>query len=388
MLVADGTYSGDYNRDIEFMGKAIVVMSENGPENCIIDCGGSPRIEHRGFYFRSGEDSTSVLRGFTITDGYVLEGGEGAGIACIDGSSPTIADNILMGNVAFSSLGGAISCRSSSPRIINNTISGNYGHYGGGGIYCVGNSFPTISHNVIAMNGTGWYGGGIYCYAGADPKLTSNTIVDNSAWKGGGISKRISAEADILNCILWGNSPNQISSGGGSVTYSDIQGGWTGEGNINRYPWFVLSGKQDYRLLWSSPCIDTGHPDSVDTDGTRSDMGAHFFDQNDFLTLYMTPDTVGVERGGELGVTYTFINRWEWAQPLWGLSQATLPGGGVIDVLGPEQDTLPAHHTARVRINHHIPPDAPLGRYGYWAGIGLPPAILFDEDDFDVSVIE
>lgn len=40
VLVADGIYTGDGNRDIDFLGKAIVVMSENGPDSCIIDCQG------------------------------------------------------------------------------------------------------------------------------------------------------------------------------------------------------------------------------------------------------------------------------------------------------------------------------------------------------------
>ncbi|MBN2588373.1 MAG: hypothetical protein JXA96_00805, partial [Sedimentisphaerales bacterium] len=40
VLVAPGTYTGEGNRDIDFMGKAITVKSEYGPESCIIQCGG------------------------------------------------------------------------------------------------------------------------------------------------------------------------------------------------------------------------------------------------------------------------------------------------------------------------------------------------------------
>jgi hypothetical protein len=54
VLVANGVYIGTGNKDIDFSGKAIVVMSENGAENCIIDCEGSGR----GFNFHSGENST------------------------------------------------------------------------------------------------------------------------------------------------------------------------------------------------------------------------------------------------------------------------------------------------------------------------------------------
>ncbi|MCP4711722.1 MAG: hypothetical protein GY869_24145, partial [Planctomycetes bacterium] len=41
IIVADGTYRGEGNRDIDFLGKAITVRSENGAEGCIIDCEGT-----------------------------------------------------------------------------------------------------------------------------------------------------------------------------------------------------------------------------------------------------------------------------------------------------------------------------------------------------------
>ncbi len=68
VLVAEGTYTGEGNRDIDFLGKAITVRSENGPENCIIDCQASYDDPHRGFYFHGGENEDSVIEGFTITN--------------------------------------------------------------------------------------------------------------------------------------------------------------------------------------------------------------------------------------------------------------------------------------------------------------------------------
>jgi len=59
VVVADGIYTGDGNKNLEFLGKAITVRSENGPENCIIDCESSGR----GFYFHHDEDSSSVVKG-------------------------------------------------------------------------------------------------------------------------------------------------------------------------------------------------------------------------------------------------------------------------------------------------------------------------------------
>jgi hypothetical protein len=72
ILLADGVFSGDGNRDIGYRGKAITVRSESGnPEECIIDCGGSPEDFHRGFYFQAGELPSSRLEGLTIRNGVV-----------------------------------------------------------------------------------------------------------------------------------------------------------------------------------------------------------------------------------------------------------------------------------------------------------------------------
>ena len=53
IIVADGVYTGEGNRDLDCLGKAITVRSENGPENCIIDCNGIKAEPHRGFYFNN-----------------------------------------------------------------------------------------------------------------------------------------------------------------------------------------------------------------------------------------------------------------------------------------------------------------------------------------------
>jgi hypothetical protein len=62
-----------------------------------------------------------------------------------------------------------------------------------------------------------------------------------------------------MNTILWGNSaptnPQIGVYGGGSITvrYSDVQGGWSGEGNINENPRLVADS-----LANDSQCIGAG----------------------------------------------------------------------------------------------------------------------------------
>jgi len=57
VLVANGVYTGAGNKNLDFDGKAITVRSQNGPENCIIDC----ESNGRAFLFRNGETTTTVL---------------------------------------------------------------------------------------------------------------------------------------------------------------------------------------------------------------------------------------------------------------------------------------------------------------------------------------
>ena len=102
VLVADGIYTGDGNRDIDFKGKAITVRSQNGPKTCIIDCNGTSAEYHRAFVFQTSETSSSILDGFTITNGYNVDGG-----AIQMNSTPTIKNCVFIKNTT-SSRGGAL----------------------------------------------------------------------------------------------------------------------------------------------------------------------------------------------------------------------------------------------------------------------------------------
>ena len=88
--LTNGTFVGEGNRNIDYLGKAITVRSQSGiPDSCIIDV----QYLGRGFTFHSGEDTTSVLEGVTITNGYIITSGSGGGILC-SGGSPSISPHI------------------------------------------------------------------------------------------------------------------------------------------------------------------------------------------------------------------------------------------------------------------------------------------------------
>jgi len=71
VIVASGTCTGDGNRDLDFLGKAIMVRSvdpddPNVVASTVMNAGGNSGDSHRGFYFHSGEGAESVVAGLTI----------------------------------------------------------------------------------------------------------------------------------------------------------------------------------------------------------------------------------------------------------------------------------------------------------------------------------
>jgi len=238
VLVADGTYTGEGNKNLDFGGKAIIVRSENGPDNCIIDC----EDDGRGFYFHNGEGADSVVSGFTITHGYTPEGGGGMRI---EECSPTIENCMFSENQA--GWGGGLSNYNSSPTVINCTFDNNSAASGGG------------MHNRESS-----------------PTITNCTFFENNANNGGGITNYLTYASIITNCILWGDTATSgpeiydINSDT-IVTYCDIdQDGYAGtNGNIRVDPRFVDPTNGDYHLRPDCPCIDAGTndaPELPDTD--------------------------------------------------------------------------------------------------------------------------
>jgi len=161
VLIADGVYTGTGNKNLDFNGKAIWVMSENGADNCIIDCQNSGR----GFYFHNGETSSSILIGLTIKNGSmggfflyncepvishcIIKDHNTTGIIC-SASDPTIEYCVISGN-STGSTGGGISCSFSNPTISNCTFYGNNAHTGGA-IALSNNSTPIINSCIISYN--------------------------------------------------------------------------------------------------------------------------------------------------------------------------------------------------------------------------------------------
>jgi len=259
-------YPGTYVENINFNGKNIVVGSlflttqdTSYISSTIIDGNQNGSV----VTFESGEDSTTVLNGFTITNGQSIYGG---GINCINNSKPILSTLNVYGNTALL-IGGGISCENNSAPYINNVriLYNSAPNSSGGGLALEGNAI--VTNCIIARNSANT-GGGVYISDSANPIINYSTIVYNSALYAGGVVTGISCDATIANTIIWKNEEHQIrGSNYLNVTYSDIQNGWTGEGNIDSDPLFINSSEDNYHLSNYSPAIGAG-ADSIEIDGT------------------------------------------------------------------------------------------------------------------------
>ncbi|NIN33913.1 MAG: DUF1565 domain-containing protein, partial [Gammaproteobacteria bacterium] len=187
---------GTYKECLNLQGKSILLTSLYDDPNAlgaigqtVIDCHQAGPV----VTFASGEDANCILSGFTITGGKAESGGA---ILCYD-SNPTVSHCMIVGNRATHYNGGGIDCYQSAARFINCTVSGNYAQHGGGGIHCE----------------------------------DSNAVFCNS--------------------IIWDNTPDQILVSSGAapdVQYCNVQGGFSGAGNLDTDPYFCIPG------YWADPC--------------------------------------------------------------------------------------------------------------------------------------
>ena len=211
ILVSDGTYSGSGNSEISLGGKEIVVKSQNGPENCILDGEGT-----RYFGFADGisyEGLSASIEGFTIRNfkgpgfyyywgacpniiGNIIELCTG-GIELLGEGDPIVENNIIQNNGA-----SGIEAYNFTGKISSNIIRGNRDESGAGGGILLRNSEAIIMNNIISGNYAPNAGGGIYAIDDTS-HFINNTIINNSSRKGSGIYVGKSNPTLVNNIIAY-----------------------------------------------------------------------------------------------------------------------------------------------------------------------------------------
>jgi len=192
---------------------------------------------------------------------------------------------VITGNSAECGGGIGIWSYYSYPIIEENTISGNTATYGGG-IWC-DDGLSTVRGNVITGNSAADDGGGIYALNSSYLNVEMNTFSANIADDGGAIFLVGYSGVTVHNTIIYGDTTltgNEMAldyTSAAYVSYSDVEGGWSGTGNIDQPPLFTDPSQDDYTLSYASPCIDRGDPSSPVPRGGACvcDMGAYEYYQ-------------------------------------------------------------------------------------------------------------
>ena len=181
----------------------------------------------------------------------------GGGMYNTNTSNPIMTNCSFTDNTCAAHGGGICNVLSSSPALTNCDFTENEAGGGGGMINSV-NCSPTII-NCVYMGNSANYGGGIYNNDNSNPIVTNCTFANNTAITAGNAMHNAGSNPTVTNCILW-DAPGEISnnSSNPTVTYSDVQGGHSGTGNIDADPLFVDAIGANLRLSSGSACIDKG----------------------------------------------------------------------------------------------------------------------------------
>ncbi len=310
--------------------------------------------------------SHATLDGFDLIEGRSKDDGVGghsygAGIGCWNIDSFVIHNCFINSNNALGAHG-----QNENPVYPFDPKPTPGGNAYGGGIY-LKNSNVDVTNSIIsscqAIGGAGGsgfmylpakggdaYGGAVYADSTSTLTLMNCVIYGNLTLggKGGVIGGMdgsaystvfVSESSRITNSIIYYNGDIPICPANASVAYCDVEGGFAGEGNISANPMFAGDSNNDFRLLYGSPCIDTGTSETAplfdldgkprpvdvpdlgaDGTGTEFDMGAYeyLFDAlrslellNHILGRVLLPDNyrqnADINRDGKVDVADVII---------------------------------------------------------------------------------
>lgn len=261
---------GTYVENIDLLGKRLVIEGASTPEVTRIDGNSNLMPVVRA---TARECSGTILRNLTLT------GGTGLPTAALK------ATDYYGGGLC--AMGGAV-VRLENCHLVDNGNKGQGATFGGG-VYAGGKGTRVELHGCLVRNNNAWASGGA-TLADMEGTVVHDrcTIIANTAraWAfghQGGVSAANQGKVIVRNSIVWENAGFQVKAFGPpydegctiDVTFSTVQYGIEGKGNLLKNPKFVDADKGDFRLLPESPCVDAGDPDAPrDADGTPIEQGA------------------------------------------------------------------------------------------------------------------
>jgi predicted outer membrane repeat protein len=262
-----------------------------------------------------------------------------------DGGALQVGEGSVIKNCLFTSNDGAYGGALSSYRstITNCTFRGNlaYGYFTarpfayGGAVYDGASTFINCTFSNNEANGRIRSGGGAV-WAGPTTSFVNCSFAGNKCNRPGGA---IVGTAKLVNCIIWGNIPDGVTSDSTiTMTYTDTQDNTPGTGNFSLDPLFVDVAGDNLRLRACSPAIDKGDntANSTTTDLNNSprlvrqiDLGPYEFQGTPQALVAITQQPnayFSIPEGGILTATVTVsgsVSAYQWYKDGVAISGAT-----------------------------------------------------------------
>jgi hypothetical protein len=325
IVLADGTYTGEGNRDIAVPAQSIRIRSENGPQGCIIECGAAEAARYAGFTITDPETDL-LCEGLTLRHaGYgVLAWSSRVRLVncsvldCTYGCDAK-GCQLVIDACRFTDGGTAIEAEGCVASVRNSTIAHNETgaafrssrvtfsdtemlHNTRSGIGMVSCWDVAVDRCVIAGNEDSSHGCRAIQFVDTQAVIRNCTVAGNTNWRDErGVPPVPPGDSNtirVTDSIFWNNHylaehllPQCV------IEFSNVEGGWPGTGNIDADPLFADPGDGDYHLKsqagrwdpiserWviddvTSPCVDAGDPDSPvgdepEPNGGRINIGAY-----------------------------------------------------------------------------------------------------------------
>lgn len=198
------------------------------------------------------------------TFAYNTAGSDGAGLYNGGGSDAALGNCTFYGNAAVRYGGGVYNGRLIT--VTDCLFQGNLAEVGGGMMCYSDQCSGNVTNCAFWGNRATGDGGALWVGEQSQAVVTNCSFHANSAGTGefdlgGALYVDSLSVATAVNCIMWGDCPDEIyTEGGASVTYCDVQGDWGAPAdlNIDADPMWAHPGAGDFHLLPGSPCIDVG----------------------------------------------------------------------------------------------------------------------------------
>ncbi len=266
--------SGTYYENVNFNEKNIILIGENQYDTRIDGGNNNQTVVVNSSYLS--------LSNLTIQNGYGFDGG---GISVFE-SDLNLENCRIIDNIATHD-GAGIHLEHSNVQIFNSHISNNESYNNGGGFFSY---YSTINftHSLITNN-TAFDAGGAFSLRNPhETNIINATIYGNLQNRGIIQLEQENSqipELNIFNTVIWNNEGNLYHVVEGIINVNDYYN------LIDINPQFIDQENFNFYLQSSSPCIDTGDPNSpLDPDGTRADIGAYYYHQNENSFLGCTDE--------------------------------------------------------------------------------------------------